>query len=77
MLYEVITLHSHPYEQAGYLVAGRMELTIGAETYLAGPSDSWGIPGGTRHRARALADCVAVEVLSPVREDYLPKEPQP
>jgi len=54
-----------------------MALTIGAETYLAGPSDSWGIPGGTPHRARALADCVAVEVLSPVREDYLPKEPQP
>ena len=47
MLYEVITLHSHPYEQAGYLVAGSLELTIGDETLLAVPGDSWCIPGGT------------------------------
>lgn len=62
--------HSHPHEQTGYLVAGSLELTIGEETHLAGPGDSWCIPGGAPHRA--LTDCVAIEVFSPVREDYLP-----
>lgn len=64
--------HSHPHEQTGYLVAGRLELTIGDASHLVEPGDSWCIPGGTPHNARALADCVAIEVFSPVREDYLP-----
>jgi quercetin dioxygenase-like cupin family protein len=69
----LLPLHSHPHEQTGYLVAGHLELTIGDATHLAEPGDSWCIPGGTPHHARALADCVAIEVFSPVREDYLPQ----
>jgi len=30
------------------------------------------IPGGVEHGAEVLEDSVAVEVFSPVREDYLP-----
>ncbi|MDZ7579668.1 MAG: hypothetical protein U5R30_03345 [Deltaproteobacteria bacterium] len=33
--------------------------------------DSWNKSGGTRHCAEALEDSAAVEVFSPVREDYL------
>lgn len=69
----ILPRHQHPHEQTGYLVAGRLELTIGDATHLAEPGDSWCIPGGTPHHAHALADCVAVEVFSPVREDYLPQ----
>jgi len=69
----ILPRHSHPHEQTGYLVAGRLELTIGDVTCLAEPGDSWCIPGGTPHHAHALADCVAIEVFSPVREDYLPQ----
>lgn len=64
--------HSHPHEQSGYLVAGRLELTIGDEAYQISPGDSWCIPGNVEHGADALADSVAVEVFTPVREDYLP-----
>jgi len=66
--------HQHPHEQTGYLVKGRLELTIGDTTHLVEPGDTWCIPGGTLHHARALADCVAIEVFSPVREDYLPQK---
>lgn len=69
--------HLHPHEQTGYLVAGRLELTIGDATHRVEPGDSWCIPGGTPHRAVALADCVAIEVFSPVREDYLPPSGHP
>ncbi len=64
--------HAHPHEQTGYLVRGQVRLTIGNETFTAEPGDSWCIPGNIEHSADILADSVAVEVFSPVREDYLP-----
>jgi quercetin dioxygenase-like cupin family protein len=64
--------HTHPHEQTGYLVSGRIRLTIGGETYEVEPGDSWCVPGNMEHQAEILADSVAIEVFSPVREDYLP-----
>ena len=64
--------HSHPHEQTGYLVSGRIRLFIGTEEYEAQAGDSWCIPGGVEHGADILEDSVAIEVFSPVRNDYLP-----
>lgn len=64
--------HAHPHEQTGYLVKGRIRLTIGSETYDVDPGDSWCIPGDTEHSAEILEESLAIEVFSPVREDYLP-----
>jgi len=68
----VLPIHDHPQEQTGYLVAGRLRLTIGDETRDMSPGDAWSIPGGVAHGGVALEDAAAVEVFSPVREDYLP-----
>ncbi len=68
----VLPRHAHPHEQTGYLVSGRMRLTVGRSTIDARPGDSWSIPGKLRHGARILEDTVAIEVFSPVRRDYLP-----
>jgi quercetin dioxygenase-like cupin family protein len=67
-----LPVHSHPHEQTGYLVRGRIRLTIAQETYDVGPGDCWCIPGGVDHGAQILEDSLAIEVFSPVREDYLP-----
>ena len=64
--------HSHPHEQTGYLVSGAIRLTIDTEVFDARPGDSWCIPGGVDHEAEILEDSVAIEVFSPVRDDYLP-----
>lgn len=64
--------HEHPHEQTGYLVAGRLRMFVGEEEFVAEAGTCWCIPGGVRHSAEALTDAVAVEVFSPVREDYLP-----
>src|SRR5262249_16957649 len=64
--------HSHLQEQTGYLVSGRIRLRIGSEECEASAGDSWCIPGGVEHEAEALEESVAIEVFSPVREDYLP-----
>lgn len=68
----VLPLHSHPHEQCGYLVSGRMKLTMGADSHEVLPGDSWCIPGGIAHTAEIIQHSVAVEVFCPVREDYLP-----
>jgi quercetin dioxygenase-like cupin family protein len=66
-----LPIHDHPQEQTGYLVSGRLLLTIGDEMHAVAPGDSWSIPGGVPHGAEVLEDAVAVEVFSPVREDFL------
>ena len=64
--------HAHPHEQTGYLVKGRIRLSIGTVEYETRPGDSWSIPGGVEHGAESLEDSQVIEVFSPVREDYLP-----
>jgi quercetin dioxygenase-like cupin family protein len=66
--------HSHPHEQTGYLVSGRMDLTIDAETFSVNHGDSWCIAGDIEHNAVILEDTIAIEVFSPVRADYLPPQ---
>ncbi len=68
----VLPRHSHPHEQTGYLVTGRIRLFIGSEEYETQAGDSWCIPGGVEHGADILEDSVAVEGFSPVRDDYVP-----
>lgn len=67
----VVPEHSHPHEQMGYLVSGRLEFTIGGQTRILGPGDQWRIPGGVPHRVVAVdGPALALDVFHPVREDY-------
>lgn len=68
-----LPMHGHPYEQAGYLVKGHIILTVGDKHYDTLPGDSWCIGPDVVHGARVLEDSVAIEVFSPVREDYILK----
>ncbi len=69
--HSVVPDHSHPHEQMGVMVSGRLEFTVGGITRVLGPGDSWRIPGGVVHRVRALdGPAVALDVFHPVREDY-------
>jgi len=64
--------HAHSQEQTGYLISGQIQLSIGDEAFEVAPGDSWSVPSNVAHRAEILANSVAIEVFSPVREDYLP-----
>lgn len=68
----VLPRHAHEHEQTGYLVKGRIRLFIGTAEYDAQAGDSWSIPGGVEHGADIIEESVAIEVFSPVRQDYLP-----
>lgn len=69
---KVLPEHSHPHEQTGYLVSGKIVLTIGQDEFEVKPGDSWCISGNIKHSAIIIEDSVAVEVFAPIREDYLP-----
>jgi quercetin dioxygenase-like cupin family protein len=66
-----LPLHSHPQEQTGRLIQGRIILSIGNEKKELRPGDCWSVPCHTGHGAEILEDSIAIEVFSPVREDYL------
>jgi len=64
--------HSHPHEQTGYLISGRMTFVIGKENFTVEAGDSWSIPGNVEYSAEFLEKSVVLEVFSPVRDEYLP-----
>jgi quercetin dioxygenase-like cupin family protein len=66
-----VPLHHHPHEQAGMLLKGRIQLTIGDETRVVEAGSMFIIPSNTPHRAVAVGGpAVVLDVFSPVREDY-------
>ncbi len=67
----ILPAHEHVHEQTGYLVSGRMILSIGNDSYEVVPGVSWNIPGGVLHCAEILEDSVAIEVFSPRRDEYI------
>ena len=66
-----VPLHSHPHEQGGILLEGKLQLTIGDETRVVEPGAMYIIPPHVLHRAVAIDGPTKVlDVFSPVREDY-------
>lgn len=70
---KILPIHAHPEEQTGYLVSGHIILIIDGERHEMKQGDSWAIPGNIEHGAETVEDSVAIEIFSPVREDYIPK----
>lgn len=66
----IIQPHSHMNDQVGYIVSGQLEATIGDQTRILNPGDSYAIPSGIVHSARAIKDTITIDVFSPPRNDY-------
>jgi quercetin dioxygenase-like cupin family protein len=63
--------HSHPHEQVGIILEGKLEFTIDGQTRILAPGDVYTIPGNVEHEAKTLEQPVKVmDVFSPVREEY-------
>jgi quercetin dioxygenase-like cupin family protein len=65
--------HSHPHDQLVYVVAGRLRMECGDESFEVVAGDSFVVNGGVEHQATALEASVVLDVFTPTREDYLPK----
>lgn len=66
----VVPWHTHPHEQIGYLVRGRLRFQIGDEEQELAEGDSWLVPSNVPHLVTALEDSIAIDIFSPPREEY-------
>ncbi len=62
--------HSHPHEQLVYIVRGHIQFIGGDDSFEARGGDSFVVPGGVEHQARALEESEVLDVFTPAREDY-------
>ncbi|MDP6071948.1 MAG: cupin domain-containing protein [SAR202 cluster bacterium] len=68
----VMPPHAHPHEQAGMVLEGEFEFTIGGDTQTVKKGDVYIIPGGVEHSLRANGEpSLALDIFSPPREDYM------
>lgn len=65
-----IPSHAHPHEQVGYVAFGKVRITVGGESFVLGPGDSYYAPSGVQHEAQVLQKSVVVDTFNPPREDY-------
>jgi quercetin dioxygenase-like cupin family protein len=65
-----VPAHTHPHEQVGHVISGRMLFRIGDEVRELGPGEGYSVPGGVVHGATGVTDTIAVDSFHPVREDY-------
>ncbi len=66
-----VPMHSHHNEQLSTLESGRMRFIVGGVEQIIEAGDMLLIPSNVPHSAEALEDSVAVDINSPVREDWL------
>ena len=67
----VVPNHTHPHEQAGMILQGEVEFTIGGETKRLKQGDAYVIPGGVEHGVvGADGWALALDIFSPPREEY-------
>jgi quercetin dioxygenase-like cupin family protein len=63
--------HTHPSEQNGMVITGRMRFRIGEEVRDLGPGGTWRILGGVPHEAHAGPDgAVVIDTFAPIRDDW-------
>ena len=66
----VIPSHAHPHDQAGYVVSGKIRITVDGKSCDLGAGDSYSAPSGALHSAVAMEASVVVDTFSPPRDDY-------
>lgn len=66
--------HSHPHEQAGLMISGKLRFKIGSEEQIMGPGDAFLVPPNVAHSGEVLEGPAQVlDIFSPIREDYIDK----
>jgi quercetin dioxygenase-like cupin family protein len=59
--------HANDYETLGYVISGKVELTLDGQTLTLGEGDSYCVPQGMSHTYRVLETLTAVEVTTPAQ----------
>jgi quercetin dioxygenase-like cupin family protein len=63
--------HSHEHRQVTYVVSGRFEATLAADTRIIATGDCYFVPPHVPHGVVALTDGVLIDVFTPMRQEFL------
>jgi len=69
--YAVVPVHRHTNEQITVLEKGKLRFVIEGEEKTLKSGEMLLIPPGAAHSVEALEDSVALDLFSPVREDWI------
>ena len=65
-----VPIHSHPHEQVGYIVEGRVEMSIDGEKFELRNGDTYVASPNVPHGAYTLEPTMLVDTFNPAREEY-------
>jgi quercetin dioxygenase-like cupin family protein len=67
----LVPRHEHPNEQITNVLEGRLRFVLGEKEQIVGAGATVLIPANMPHEVEALEDSIALDVFSPVREDWV------
>ena len=67
----IVPTHSHVNEQITTMEKGAMLFVTPTEQIVVRAGESLVIPPNVPHSVESLEDCVAIDIFSPVREDWV------
>jgi quercetin dioxygenase-like cupin family protein len=69
----VVPRHSHENEQVSYIVSGALRFRFGGNDLVVRGGEVVQIPSWVEHEVDILEDTIAIDVFSPVRQDWIDK----
>jgi quercetin dioxygenase-like cupin family protein len=66
--------HSHDNEQISYVLEGTLRFALDGRPLDVSAGEMLVIPPNVLHSAEALVDCRALDIFSPVRQDWINKD---
>jgi quercetin dioxygenase-like cupin family protein len=69
----VVPRHAHENEQVSYVVSGALKFVFDDREVVVRGGEVLQIPPNVPHAAEVVEDCVAIDVFSPVRQDWIDK----
>ena len=67
----LVPLHSHPNEQISLVESGRLRFVVDGVEAVVSAGEALQIPPYAPHEVEALENSLAVDLFSPVREDWI------
>jgi quercetin dioxygenase-like cupin family protein len=69
----VVPRHVHENEQVSYIVSGALKFVLDDREIVVRGGELIQIAPNVPHAAEVVEDCVAIDVFSPVRQDWIDK----
>jgi quercetin dioxygenase-like cupin family protein len=66
----LIPFHSHPNEQIGYILSGRVRILTRDTSVELGPGDTYSLPADVEHSIEIISDAEEVQVFAPPRPEF-------